>query len=439
MKKSVIVLILLAVMVIIISPGLIGKLAEERVSENLNWAAEESGELVVTSVGFDRGWFSSEGQHRIEVGEGTLRETLSSGSDPMLDERLPALLIDTRIDHGIVPLTSLTRDKGSLAPGLGRAVSTLSIESGDGETWTIPGTIYSEIGLGGQLVSTYELPAGSHTVEGAYFAWEDGKLEVNGGPTTGDISFDGDFGTISVDDGNAPWSIEGMAFDGSMKATPHGFYVGDMDFEMKSLTVSQNGMSIQALNGATLAGESSLDDGRVNGSFRLEADGKTSPVFGDAFFIAEMSFTGLDAAAWGEVTRKLDAQPATALPADVMAAAENDLMDLVAAGFEIDVSQFDVGTPMGTITSTMNLSVPEADRDNFAWSSLLLSLNGELNLSVPEMLVQFASSMDPEAGALIGMGYLVKDGDAYTMDAKIAKGLLTVNGAPMPLPVGMFD
>ena len=107
--------------------------------------------------------------------------------------------------------------------------------------------------------------------------------------------------------------------------------------------------------------------------------------------------------------------------------------------FEIDISQLDVGTPMGTITSTMNLSVPEADRDNFAWSSLLLSLNGELNLSVPEMLVQFASSMDPEAGALIGMGYLVKDGDAYTMDAKIAKGLLTVNGAPMPLPVGMFD
>ena len=112
-KKSVLALILVAVFVIIVSPAIVGRLAEDRVGENLNWAAEESGELVVTSQGFDRGWFSSEGQHRVELGEGSIR----AGMTPEESANIPVLLINTRIDHGLIPLSSLSRDKGSLAPG----------------------------------------------------------------------------------------------------------------------------------------------------------------------------------------------------------------------------------------------------------------------------------------------------------------------------------
>jgi hypothetical protein len=36
----------------------------------------------------------------------------------------------------------------------------------------------------------------------------------------------------------------------------------------------------------------------------------------------------------------------------------------------------------------------------------------------------------------IGAGYLVKRGDAYELEAQLKKGILTVNGAPIPLPVG---
>jgi hypothetical protein len=46
--------------------------------------------------------------------------------------------------------------------------------------------------------------------------------------------------------------------------------------------------------------------------------------------------------------------------------------------------------------------------------------------------------MDPQAGALVGMGYLKKEGDVYVMDAQMKKGLLTVNGAPIPIPMGAF-
>ncbi|MDH4057039.1 MAG: YdgA family protein, partial [Gammaproteobacteria bacterium] len=153
MKKSVIALILLAVLIIIVSPGIVGKLAENSVGENLNWAAEESGELVVTTTGFDRGWFVSEGQHRVELKDGSIRSLLSAAASDDGDATLPVLLINTRIDHGLVPITSMSREQGSLAPGLGSAVSTLSVEFGPGETIALPGTIYSKVGLGGGLES----------------------------------------------------------------------------------------------------------------------------------------------------------------------------------------------------------------------------------------------------------------------------------------------
>jgi len=37
------------------------------------------------------------------------------------------------------------------------------------------------------------------------------------------------------------------------------------------------------------------------------------------------------------------------------------------------------------------------------------------------------------------MGYLKKEGDVYVMDADFKKGLLTINGAPIPIPMGAFQ
>ena len=44
--------------------------------------------------------------------------------------------------------------------------------------------------------------------------------------------------------------------------------------------------------------------------------------------------------------------------------------------------------------------------------------------------------VQPNAAMAIGGGYLVKRGDAYEMNAQMKKGLLTINGAPIPIPFG---
>jgi len=438
-KKSVIALILVTVLIIIVSPGIIGKLAEDSVSENLNRAAAESGELIVTSDGFDRGWFSSEGQHRVEIGEGSIRAAMSSASDGTDANKIPVLLINTHIDHGLIPVSSMGRDGGSLAPGLGSAVSTLVIEMAGGDSIDLPGTIYSELSLGGDLNSHYVLDAGSHATDDGEVTWQPSSARVAASAKTGDIEFDGDFGAMTFGNDLEVVSIDSLTFSGSQANTPFGFHVGDLDLNMGAMTVKSRGAAVGGMQGLNVTGSSSVDDGLVTAAMRLEMSGQAIPGFGAVSVIADLDVDGVDAVALGAVSRRLDELSGSQDPAMLMMAAEEELKDLLAAGIDVGIDQFDVALPMGTVTSRMSFAVPRSDRAVFEWTSLLLELVGEVYVSVPEELVQLATSMDPQAGALIGMGVLKKDGSVYVMDAQMKKGLLTVNGAPIPIPMGAFQ
>ena len=79
MKKSIVALLIALALVILVSPGIIGRLAERSLEQDLDVAPRDDAELVVTPQGFDRGWFSSEGRHRIELRDGREAEEVSSG------------------------------------------------------------------------------------------------------------------------------------------------------------------------------------------------------------------------------------------------------------------------------------------------------------------------------------------------------------------------
>jgi len=435
-KKSVLALILVVVLIIIISPGIVGKFAEDSVGENLNWAAEESGELVVTSEGFDRGWFSSEGQHRIALGNGSLRSAMSTNG---LDDELPVLLINTHIDHGLIPVSSMGREKGSLAPGLGSAVSTLAIELGAGETIDLPGTIYSTVGLSGALDANYVLEAGAQSVDDGEVTWQPSTLHVVAHAKSGGVEFDGDVGAMTFGNDQQVVSIDSLTFAGRQASTPYGFHVGDIDMSMGTMTINAGGMDVGGMQGMNVKGSSSVEDGIAAAAMRLEMGGQTIPGFGDISVIADMAFDSIDAAALGVLTERLEDLSGAQDPMMILTAAQEELKDLLAAGIDIRVDQFDVALPMGTVETKMSFALPQSDRAGFEWTSLLLGLAGEVYITVPEELVQFATSMDPQAGALVGMGFLKKDGSVYILDAQMKKGLLTVNGAPIPIPMGAFQ
>ena len=439
MKKSVIALILLAVLIIIVSPGIVGKLAENSVGENLNWAARESGELVVTSEAFDRGWFSSEGQHRVSLGDGQLRTVVESLAGDADVDQLPVLLINTHIDHGLIAVSSMGREEGSLAPGLGRAVSTLAVDLGDGEIVNLPGTIYSKVGIAGHLDSHYLLEAGStETVDGTV-TWEPTRINVVSSPSSGDVDYNGKIGKMTFGDAQQLVAIDGVTFAGEQQRTSYGFNVGNFDMNVGTMTVTAGGMPMSGMEGVMLKASSSLDGDVVAAAMRMEMSGQKIPNFGDVSVIADMNLTGLDAEAMGILSKRLKGLGSSQDPNKLLLEAEEEFKQLFAAGFDVSVNQLDVGLPMGTVETKMAFNFPAADGANFVWTSLLLNAAAQINLRVPEALVQLATSMNPQAGAIVGMGYLKKEGDVYVMDAEFKKGLLTVNGAPIPIPMGAFQ
>ena len=306
MKKGVIVVRVLLAALILVSPAIVGRLAEKSMDENLNWAAAESGELKVSSEAFDRGWFSSEGRHRIEISDGHLRNALSTAGGGADVGDLPALVVSTRIDHGLIPVTSMGRDGGSLAPGLGSAVSTMQVEIPGEDPVDIPGTIYSKIALGGALQSNYVLEAGSHTQEGVEATWSDTNIDVTTDPGSGRIEFDGEIGPLKFIAGPNTSTLESARFSGTQSPTRFdGVAVGDIEFELNDLTVMEGPDKAVRVSKVTASGSSELDGDDIGGEGRVSLAMEGIPEIGSLSYEMEVSMAGLDAATVSSMTTKL--------------------------------------------------------------------------------------------------------------------------------------
>ena len=436
MRKSIVILLVIAAIVVLISPGLIGRLAEESVDSNLQWAADENEGIAVTAVRFDRGWFSSEGRHRIDVRDPGMRQALASLAGREPDDGDPAVIIDTHIDHGLIPVTSVGRAEGSLAPGLGRGVSTLVIEYPDGQTMPVPGTIYSKIGLDGALSANYIVEAGSLQSDGTAASWGATNIELSTDREAASFDVEGVIESLVVSDAGDTLRLGRTAFAGNQRASRFGVSVGDFEFGTDSVAVEEPGADIYRLGPVTLSGTSDIDGERMNGNFRMSIDALTLPGYGESDLELALRFTGLDAAALGRMIGAMDDAGNDVGRDELRLLLGDDFDRLLAAGFELHVDQFDFDMPQGPVSARMRFAIEESDAADFDISAVLLSLDADADLTVSEEFVDFAMATNPDAGAIVGMGYLKKKGDVYEMRAEYAKGLLTINGAPMPIPIG---
>ena len=436
-KKGVIVVLVLLAVIVLVSPAIVGRLAEKSMDENLNWAARETGGVRVSSESFTRGWFSSEGQHRFEIEEGQLLgalQALGLGADP---DELPVLIINTKLDHGLIPVTSMAREKGSLAPGLGSAVSTLQLELPDGELIDLPGTIYSTAGLGGKLESNYILPAGSYAVDDIAASWGDTDVTITTDPVSGEAVFDGTAGALALGDANDGMRLASLAFEGDQTPTPYGFATGEVTFSLADLSVRSAGVDAASIRSMSVRANTRLESERVHADAAISMVMQQLPQLGEMSLDMDFSLVGADAETLGRIQQAVeDANTTTQDPMVLYGMIEKDLLQLFAAGFDMNFERFDVTLPEGTVKSRMLFSFPEDDAANFAWTSLLVGSEATLDVSIPATLVETIGQSNPQLGVAIGSGFLVRRGDAYEMKAQLKKGLATVNGAPIPIPLG---
>jgi len=422
--------------VVLVSPGIIGRIAEESVDSNLQWAADENQGIAVTSERFDRGWFSSHGRHRIEVRDEPMRAALATiaGRDP--GDGDPTLVIDTQIDHGLIPVTSVGRTEGSLAPGLGRGVSSLSIEFPDGEAVAVPGTIYSTIGLNGVLTANYLLEPGSLEADGSAASWGNTRIELSTDHKAQRFVLEGTIESLAVSDAGDTLRLGETTFSGVQRPGRFGISVGNFEMHADAVAVEESGIETYRLGAVALAATSDLEDDRVNGDFSLGIEALDVPGYGESGFEVAMRFTGVDGAALGRMVQKLEDAGDQADPEVIKALLQGELEAILAAGLELHVDRFDFDLPPGPVALKMRFTVPDSGRDDFDLTSLLMTLDAEADLTASAGFVDHAMAINPDASAIIGMGYLRRNGDVYEMRAEYAKGLLTINGAPMPIPMG---
>lgn len=433
MKKGIVILLLALAVIVLVSPGLVGRLAEESVDQNLDWAATESQEVTITSQGFERGWFSSEGQHRVELRDGDLRDALLLLTINADLYGLPALIIDTRIDHGLVPVASMAREGGSLLPGLGSAVSTMRLEFENGETIDVPGMIYSEVGLAGELQSNLMLEPGIFSDGEETAQWGNVDVLITTSPSTNIIEFKGDIDELAFVSQYSEVTIGPLRFEGDQQKTRFGPYVGDAAFTIDEITMPSS-WGQDSMGPISFTSTIAIDDGALSGRSTVLLDNLPFGDFGRARINMDISADDLDAEALGNLTRALDDLSDSATDSEIKLAIEDDLKQLLAAGFELHVAQLDVALQPGTVSATLSVEVDDTDPDSFVWTSALLALDATLDLSVPAELMDYAISLDPQAGAAVGMGFLRRNQDVYEMAAAFKDGLLTINGAPVPVP-----
>jgi len=436
-KKGIVAILVVLALVLLVSPGIIGQLAERSVDNSLERAVQKSGDLVITSSGFDSGWFTSAGQHRVQLREGDLYEALLDSFDELQPGALPVLLIDTRLDHGLIPLTSMQRANGSLMPGLGSAISTLSLEHADGSVTTLPGALYSTLGLGGELQSRLELTADSIAAKDLKLDWGDVEMLLRSNARTQDFGLHGTLQSLAIGDDDATAIIGRSSIAADLAQSGFGFTVGPVNFTLESFALVSDSENITA-GPLSLQSHSSVDDGQLNADLVLRIDSMPLSIGGrggDGSVVIAARLENVDAALLGQFKRSVDAVRDEDYEQLGMFDPELDLMQLLAAGLSLQIDQFDVNLPEGAITSRLDATLAATDADSFNWASAILALDASADISLPAALVEPLAQSDPQLQAVIAMGFLRKAGDFYVIEAAFRQGLLNVNGAPIPIPL----
>ena len=434
MKKGVVVLLVVVALIVLITPGIVGRLAEESMDQNVEFAATENEDVVITSQGFERGWFYSEGQHRIE-----LTDYLGLTSDDHASDELQlvALIVDTRIDHGLIPVTSMARDAGSLAPGLGSAVSTLSAELSDGSLKPLPGKIYTEMGLAGTLESNLVVEADAVNTRGYILDWGDIDILVTTDAAGGAFAVKGDVDSLSMTAPQETIRLGKLAVDIDQQPGPFGYELGFMDVSVDYVAIQSDYNDI-TMGPMVLTSALDAAGDRINGDATFSLANFESP-FGAAEINVAARLEGADGEAMGKVINTYEILEGPGDPVDLYLESQQGFHELLARGMELHIDRVDLRLPQGTMAARMNLRIDKSDPDGFNLPALLLALDGTLDLRVSQGLVDYATTLEPSVGAAVGLGYLRKNGEEYETFVEIRSGILTINGAPMQIPLSAFQ
>ncbi|MBT8084603.1 MAG: DUF945 family protein [Woeseia sp.] len=425
----------LAILVFLM-PGIVGMLAERSLDKQLDKNSQLGGTYAVRELDFRRGWFTSAGRHRVPVADQDVARIIATLTPGAGLPAASALIIDTRLEHGLVPLGSAPRSASALIPALATGVSTFSLELPTGNVLPVPGVLYSRIGLTGSATFRFELPAGDETRDGVRLVWQAGDLGLSSNNNGRELSISADLAGLLFNDGVQRLELAQLQMAGNSRATSWGFAIGDVDLELKE-AAWLTGDTQNRIKGLDLSATSAIEGSALQGALQLNMLGlDTDDGRYDLEIIANAA--GVDAATLGPILRALrysGSDPRRG--AEPYPGFDGDLRRLMSAGVAITIDSLQLRTFEGDGVASLSVTVPKLD-ETASWPGLLLALEASANIEIDSTRVEAPSPLSEQFRVLVAGGFLVPDGEVYRLQADYAKGKATVNGAPLVIPMDML-
>jgi uncharacterized protein YdgA (DUF945 family) len=316
-------------------------------------------------------------------------------------------------------------------------VSTLHLDDGNGNLTDLPGTIFSETDLSGETTGRYVLEPGSREDGRGVATWSGADLHYVANGARRSLSLKGEIGPWSYRSGQDSFDVGLLTLDARQTDSDFGFPVGEVQLEINSLAVAAATGPLSGFDRLKIDGTSSIAGDKLNARTQMSLEKLAIPEVGEVGLSFDAMVGGLDAASVGRISKAVNAaqgsgDPATALD-NLFSTIEKDLESLLTAGGEVRFDKLNIALPQGEIRSQLGVKLADS-AGSFSWPGVILALTASADLEVAAALVDLGRQSNPQAGSLVDLGFLKLDGDVYHMQAKFAGGLLTINGAPMPLP-----
>jgi len=230
-KRWLVAVLVLLALVILVSPGIIGMLAEKNIEQSVDWAASEADGVEVRTERFDRGWFTSEGRHRVVLTDAAFPLALGDYRARTGYADLPSLIVETQVDHGPVPVG----DAGSPTPGLANMLSTFQFDPGNGELVDLPGTLRSKVGLTGATDSRFLLGSGEFHNETGGASWTGADIELHTDWSSGTVIVNGRVEPLTISVADEVATIGGITLAADQVAGAYGFNEGKVSLRIDSI------------------------------------------------------------------------------------------------------------------------------------------------------------------------------------------------------------
>jgi uncharacterized protein YdgA (DUF945 family) len=491
MKKLVVAVVVLAAL-LLVAPFGVGKLAEKRLDRGLDKLVEEAPYLTVVDRKYTGGWFKSEQVVTFEVfsawmkalepkameeamedaigsdAEANVEETGDAADAAPADSAEPAEGAEPAVPEAAPKLNEMmrftVRNEVLHGPVLGLSgfgiarvdshfVMSDEIRKKVEEIFgpKTPLEISTRFGFLGGGTTTFK--SEGRTIKPkdskATITYDTLKLAVGFSKNADQYDLDGKWPKLQIVDSseNTQFVMTDMTLDGDGKRVRGDLFDGDFDFGIEKIGFTDKEGSSFELNGLHYVVNTDTKADFTSVSARMgSGEVKSKELAAMGVHLKEVHYDvgvrHLHAPTLEKLLAELKAVYAkpvdTAVEANdlIMAPLKEKGMELLKYDPEFVIERIGIVTPDGDGAIKGTVKLVGATPEDFATGSMGLigKIDADITVDVSEKMIQKFPNGSTMAGAAVDSGYMKREKERLVCKIVFAKGALTVNGKPQPIP-----